>query len=194
MASQRICSVDGCDKPHCAQGYCRAHYKRLKRYGNALGGSTQRGAAQRYFREVVVPYDGTECLIWPFARNAGGYAVIKASAGATMLASRRICEAAYGAPPSDAHEAAHSCGNGANGCVAKRHLGWATSTENKADMLQHGTRMRGGKHVMARLSEADVIAIRERRGKATLKEIASTFGVSAATVSQIQNRRSWSWL
>lgn len=164
------------------------------RYGTALGGRAPYGAAQRYYREVVLPYDGTECLIWPFARNAAGYAVIKSSAGGSMLVSRRICEATYGSPPSDAHEAAHSCGNGANGCVTKHHLGWATSTQNKADMLHHGTRMRGSKHVMARLSEADVLLIRESRGKQPLKMIAATFGVSIATVSEIQNRRSWSWL
>lgn len=29
------CSVDGCDKPHHARGYCRVHYGRIKRTGSA---------------------------------------------------------------------------------------------------------------------------------------------------------------
>lgn len=34
MAKKRICSVEGCGKPHKALGYCVAHYKRFKRNGS----------------------------------------------------------------------------------------------------------------------------------------------------------------
>lgn len=35
MAASRICSVDGCDKPHNSRGYCKKHAARFLRYGDA---------------------------------------------------------------------------------------------------------------------------------------------------------------
>ena len=31
----KTCTIDGCDNPHWAKGYCNKHYTRWKRYGNA---------------------------------------------------------------------------------------------------------------------------------------------------------------
>lgn len=31
------CSVDGCDNPHSARGWCNKHYQRAKRWGDPLG-------------------------------------------------------------------------------------------------------------------------------------------------------------
>lgn len=36
MANQRICSVEVCGKPAKAKGYCTAHYKRMRRWGDPL--------------------------------------------------------------------------------------------------------------------------------------------------------------
>lgn len=33
MATSRICSIPGCDKPVHGHGYCIAHYERWRRYG-----------------------------------------------------------------------------------------------------------------------------------------------------------------
>jgi hypothetical protein len=32
----RLCSIDGCNKPHDARGWCDTHYARWKRFGNPL--------------------------------------------------------------------------------------------------------------------------------------------------------------
>lgn len=37
----RVCSVDGCDRDHCALGYCRSHYARYKK-GQALNAPWKR--------------------------------------------------------------------------------------------------------------------------------------------------------
>jgi len=34
MAKSRICSIDGCGKPHLAKGYCSKHYTRLRLHGD----------------------------------------------------------------------------------------------------------------------------------------------------------------
>lgn len=37
-----ICSVEGCDRPHCARGFCRRHWIRWRRYGDPLAGASFR--------------------------------------------------------------------------------------------------------------------------------------------------------
>ena len=41
------CSVAGCDRPHKARGYCRAHYEQLYRLGFATPRPIRRRAAGR---------------------------------------------------------------------------------------------------------------------------------------------------
>lgn len=37
-----ICTVEGCGKPHEAKGFCKAHYRKFKTYGDPLAGRTKR--------------------------------------------------------------------------------------------------------------------------------------------------------
>lgn len=45
MAEKRLCSVDGCGKPHLARGLCNKHYLRLRIHGHALAGGPERHQA-----------------------------------------------------------------------------------------------------------------------------------------------------
>jgi hypothetical protein len=103
-----------------------------------------------------------------------------------------VCEETHGPAPSPQHEAAHSCGNGSNGCVTKGHLSWKTPTENNADRLIHGTSNRGEQHPMVKLSEDAVRLI--YRDSRTYEVIAADHAISFVTVSDIKRRRSWFWL
>lgn len=38
MASSRICSVEGCNKPVFCRGWCSAHHQRWRKHGDPLGG------------------------------------------------------------------------------------------------------------------------------------------------------------
>ena len=73
MATHRICSIPDCGKRMLAFGFCSAHYNRFKRHGGPLSGAISKGEAQRYFNEVVLPYDGDECLLWPYDCSTSGY-------------------------------------------------------------------------------------------------------------------------
>lgn len=147
-ADFKPCSIAGC-KGNAqggkggAFGYCVKHYKRLKRHGDPLVKGLPRGEAAPFYRDVVVPYDGDECLIWPYARTPAGYGVLDGHK--IKVVSRRLCEEAYGPPPTPKHHAAHSCGNGHLGCVTRRHLSWKTPKENGADRIAH-TLLRKQKH------------------------------------------------
>lgn len=191
MITHPSCSVDGCDGRHYARGRCMNHHRRWLRHGDPLGGRTPNGHSARFLREEVFSYKGDECLVWPFGRGAGGYGKICLN-GRSHLVHRLVCEHVHGAPPSPRHEAAHSCGNGSNGCVNPKHLRWATRTENMADRLMHGAHNRGERNGQARLTEEDVHKIRTLNGRAA--DIARMFGISAATVHSIRDKTTWGWL
>lgn len=36
MVRMRVCSIEGCEKPHEAKGYCKSHYRSLKNHGDPL--------------------------------------------------------------------------------------------------------------------------------------------------------------
>lgn len=147
-----------------------------------------------YFNSVV-PYEGDECLIWPFATSSDGYAKCRfIPGGKEEYVSRVLCEEANGPPPTKSHQAAHSCGNGRSGCVAKRHLAWKTRVENEADKVVHGTSTRGENGSNAKLTRDDVWQIMSLRGSMSQREIANRFDVSKSLINQIHSGKSWSWL
>lgn len=131
------CTILACSDPHYAHGFCKKHYTRLLRHGDPQAGRTPCGDLERFYREVVLPYEGDECIAWPFSRTSSGYGKIYLG-GQHLIVSRLSCEEANGAPPTPEHQAAHSCGNGHLGCVTKRHLSWKTSLGNAADKKHHG--------------------------------------------------------
>lgn len=193
MAAKRICSIPDCGKRYYGGGLCNMHWQRVRKHGDPYGGGTTPGEPLRYLNEIVLLYEGDECLSWPFGKITAGYGTIHFD-GRLCLVSRVVCERVHGPPPTPEHEAAHSCGKGHEGCVAKRHLSWKTSAENKADQLIHGTRPRGSKHGNAKLSNSDVIKIRSLRGKAKQADIAHWFGVDKSVISRVQSGKRWAWL
>lgn len=190
MAKSRICSILDCGKIVEARGWCVAHYNRWCRHGDPLGGGIPRGEAQRYFREVVLAYDGNDCLPWPYDRSTSGYGRLHHN-GKQRNVSRLVCEEFGGPPPTDRHEAAHSCGNGHLGCVTKRHLSWKTSAENSFDRVRHGTSGAGEKNTGAKLTLAQVEEIRALVGHMKQQDIADRFGVSSSLICLIKNGKIW---
>jgi hypothetical protein len=190
MAKSRICSIPDCGKRVEAHGWCVAHYNRWYRHGSPLGGGISKGEALRYFREVVLTYDGTDCLTWPYDCSTSGYGRLHYN-GKQKNVSRLVCEEIEGEPPTECHEAAHSCGNGHLGCVAKRHLSWKTPAENSSDKFEHGTNPAGEKNGGAKLSKKDVAEIRRLLGSMKQQDIADRFCVSSSLVSQIKSGKLW---
>lgn len=192
MPDVRQCSVPGCSKTHLARGLCSAHYYRWKRTGDPLGGRVPPGSLQAWLADHV-SYAGSECLLWPFARNAAGYGVVYFE-GRHTPASRAMCRLAHGEPEAETFEAAHSCGRGTDGCVSPRHLRWDTPVGNSHDRIIHGTTNRGQRNGQAKLSSSDVQAIRGLPKGASLKQAAREHLISIAQVKRIRNRTTWTWL
>lgn len=81
----------------------------------------------------------------------------------------------------------HKCDNKL--CVNPEHLQLGTYADNNNDMKIKGRVSRGQRHYGAKLSDADVVAIRGDRR--TNQKIADQYGVSNSVVSEIKNRRAW---
>lgn len=190
------CRVYGCTgnakQYNTANGYCFKHYQRWKRHGDPLGGRTGTGALMAWL-ESHIDYSGDDCLVWPFARGRAGYGQVTFGDGRSN-ASRVMCILAHGKPPTDGHEAAHSCGKGHEGCVNPRHISWKTPTENHLDKIGHGTSNRGSKMRTSRLKEDDVRYIRTAAGTVSQQELAERFGVDQSHINKIIRRKVWAWL
>lgn len=185
------CPVPGCIKDARSGGMCQAHYDRKRRHGDPLGGGTSPGATEAWL-DAHQDHDGDDCLVWPFSHNGVGYGQATIQGRATT-AHREMCLRRNGPPPSPAHEAAHTCGQGAKGCCNPKHLVWKTRAENQEDRLSHGTDNRGERHYGAKLTAADVVAIRNAHG-AMHKDLAEEYGVGRSTITAIITRQTWAWL
>lgn len=193
MATSRICSIDDCGKSHEAKGFCKAHYERLRRHGDPLGGRTPDGEPIEFYQSVVLTHEGADCLLWPYTRCTNGYGQMVKN-GRLGTVSRILCEDIHGPPPTPEHEAAHSCGNGMSGCVTKRHLSWKTPKENQNDRILHATHSRGERCVTAKLTEVQVREIVALKGHLSQRKIAEKFGVHQVNVGRIHAGTSWGWL
>lgn len=187
----QICPIDGCNRSVRKRGYCANHYEKYVRRAPdfqlvRLGVGTQ----VPWLKEHV-SYVGDDCLKWPFAFYKDGRGQVTIN-NHTLQAHREMCRLAHGEPPTPKHDAAHLCGKGHEGCVNPKHLAWKTHTENMADQLVHGTRIRGEKSPHAVLTEGKVRAIREFAHTCSLEVIADIFGVTSQHVGKIVNRKRWS--
>lgn len=148
------------------------------------------GAPEKALLEAL-KFSGDDCLIWPFQRDQNGYARIFWG-GHKRPVCNVVCEITFGPKPTAEHESAHSCGNGHLGCINPTHLRWATHRENMSDMVEHGSSNRGRKNPRAKLTEKDVVVIRQLAGSSTQRAIARRYNVDPSTISNIVRRRYWS--
>ncbi|RIJ23135.1 hypothetical protein D1227_06425 [Henriciella mobilis] len=140
-------------------------------------------------------HGGTDCLLWPFARNKSGYATIShPDRPGTMIASRMMCIIAHGEPSDPSDYACHDCNNGHLGCVNPKHLRWDDNRGNQMDRVAAGNSNRGSRHGNSKLTESDVRQIRKLAKSLTRQEIAERFDVSVSAIHLIMQGRTWGWL
>jgi DNA-binding transcriptional regulator YiaG len=152
-------------------------------------GKRGQGETVKWLRDRV-GYAEAECLIWPFTRKVDGRGLFGFE-GKHHQAHRFMCELVNGPPPTPAHDAAHSCGRGHDGCVHPKHLSWKTKTENQKDRRRHGTKSASSWRWRPKLTPADVIAIRKYKGPMTQAKMAEVYGVTDATIRDVKSGKSW---
>lgn len=131
MTDKETCSVEVCERPAHAKGFCNAHYRRLLETGDVDAGrpimsmpSPRTTASQRLDANSKRADDG--CLEWQGFRNRHGYGETY-SGGSRKMAHRMAYELVHGPIPSGRY-VDHICGNTA--CIEVSHLRLATPGEN----------------------------------------------------------------
>jgi hypothetical protein len=180
-----LCKAEGCQKPVRSRGMCGAHYQLWKRFGDLFPRAASNHAGAEFISRAI-QYRGDDCLLWPYGKNAG-YGSVQLD-GHSQRAHRIVCEAVYGPPPFSNADAAHACGMRA--CCNPSHLRWDTRKGNMADGLIHGTRRLGERVPIAKLTAADVIAIRSQPNR-TQVDLAQEYSVSESNICMIRNRKRW---
>lgn len=144
--------------------------------------------AERFWRKVSRP-GMLECWEWQGSFLRRGYGQFSVSHASTCHAHRMAYLLTF--PEWDGKGfVCHRCDNPP--CCNPAHLFVGTHQENMRDMIAKGRKiiMRGTAHGRGRLTEADILEIRQ--STKTGIELAAEFGVSQSHISGIRHRRFWS--
>jgi hypothetical protein len=149
---------------------------------------------ERFWSKVDKKSDD-ECWEWTASKTKDGYGYFHPHGTETVLAHRQSYEMFVGKIPKGMY-VCHHCDNPP--CVNPNHLFLGNQLDNMRDMLNKGrkTRKQGIQHPKAKLTENDVLFIRETRINKThsQKELATMFNVAVITIDRVSNRRNWKHL
>lgn len=187
----------------CGCGRVAGPPKRPDRWLGYLKGHhvSARSLADRFWAKVEKT-DG--CWFWRGYRRPDGYGEISdGTPRHRKLRTHRVAWELTNGPIPGGLEACHRCDTPA--CVRPDHLFLGTQADNIRDMWtkNRGTRagrgrvghpgIRGEANVHAKLTAADVAAIRRRYATGTVKQstLAHEYGLTQSGISRIVLRKSW---
>lgn len=123
--TKRTCSVDGCDRPTIALGWCTRHYQRWQKHGHpTVDLSPDAKAARTLEAKGLAISNG--CTVWAgyIARNGYGYMSFRG----VRTEAHRVAWTLANGPIPDGMEIDHRCHNRA--CMNADHLRLATTSQN----------------------------------------------------------------
>ncbi len=138
-----------------------------------------------------------ECWEWTGLRMNKGYGQISVAADLShtrMLRAHRVAWELMRTPIPGGLCVLHHCDNRL--CCNPDHLFLGTHADNVADRVAKGRSAKGANAGMAKLREADVLAIRRAYadGGVTQKQLGIRYGVTKSAVQSIISGKTWDWL
>ncbi len=124
----------------------------------------------------------------PMARESGHLFVTSGTKSKKLYVHRAVLLTFVGKPGTQ-QETRHLDGDPKNNDLS--NLRWGTSLENAADRRRHGRLPVGEKSASAKLAECDVADIRRLRSTATLRSLATKFGVSHTAIRRAALGITW---
>lgn len=155
---------------------------RRRRYGGTI--------EERLRGFQIVHDDPDACFGWAGDFNKAGYGTFGFN-GKTVQAHRCSLELKLGRRLACDELTRHMCHNPP--CTNPRHLLPGSSTDNVNDMVAAGRQAHGEGSASHKLTESDVLAIREAalRGPVDCRVFGDLFGVHATTIGKVLRGRSW---
>lgn len=187
----RKCSINDCDKPFVARGFCGAHYMEARRANQSFSVVRPHGSLEeRFFRKV----DKTEkCWVWIGNTSRNGYGSIQSGGkGSPTLSAHRLSYEMHKGQIPDGLVVMHSCDNPS--CVNPDHLSVGTFKENTHDMIAKGRKRtvapKGTSNGKAKLNDDLVRYIRQSDKNAA--SIARELRLSENCIRGVRTGRTWS--
>jgi len=176
------CTVEGCDKPQEARGWCHRHYTYWR--ANGRPEPIRISDHDRFWSQVD---KSGECWLWMGSRNANGYGMFQFQ-GRRERAHRVSFLFEYGDYPKP--YGCHTCDTPQ--CVRPDHIKAGTAYDNTRDRVVRNRQLRGEQVPTAKLTASDVLKIHELLDQGVIhKEIGKRFGVVATTISNIRTGKIW---
>lgn len=219
--SKRKCSIESCESPHRAKGYCSIHYKEAKRKG-ALSGPTcsvegcekpvnGRGLCASHYHHAKVQGELPDIVkLTPEEKFLSMHEVCPETGCWNWVKGTDTC--GYGifypygaaAPKIRAHrysymihkgpipEGLYVCHTCDNpGCVNPDHLWLGTHTENMRDKERKGRGHDRSGSSNVKAKITEEIALEIYNAEGTNKEIGARFGLDHQLVYRIRTKRMW---
>lgn len=199
-AESDTCLATGCDRPHAARGMCASHSRRAKSGDNSeapIRGRKQAGMSVLdvflLFVEGDDPPSDDSPWLWTgnsragTVKGQGGYGSFRFKRK-KMLAHRVSYELFVGPIP-EGLVVRHR--NDTPLDVNPRNLILGTQRQNMQDKIDRSRQARGVNLPQHKLTELDVVSIRDAWPGISQRELARRYGVCGPTVSNVVNRRTW---
>lgn len=136
-----------------------------------------------------IPEPNSGCFLWCGPVDSYGYGILVTPS--RKWKAHRLSLMLHHSLPAPGMEACHSCDVPA--CINPGHLFWGSHAQNMADARAKGRNRNvprlGVDHHKAKITEADVLAIRASREASTAT--ARQYGLDPSTIRDIRRRKIW---
>jgi hypothetical protein len=129
-----------------------------------------------------------ECWLWTGVKDTDGYGICFYKGKAKR--AHRVSFEVYKMVPTPGLVICHTCKN--KHCIAPNHLEEGTLQKNMLDKWRDGTMPAGEKNYNAKLTQLQVIEI--RNSNKSNKELSIDYNITAGYIASLKARRAWSWL
>lgn len=190
--SNSTCSIEGCERPRRARGWCMWHYDRNRRFGDPTAKSHRDpNNTLEDFLELYTPKDlpADVCWDWTGSCDDKGYGRFKLR-GAFNFAHRASYTVHVG-PIADGLFIRHDCDRPV--CVNPAHLQPGTQAQNVEDSILRGRHTRGTTQGLSKVTEDDVLEIRRlhAEGGWSYPALGQKFGLTGTSIGYIVRRHTW---
>jgi hypothetical protein len=148
------------------------------------------GLIERIRQHAIASADANACHGWSGYTNENGYAVVNFG-GRVVLAHKSVLEQKLGRKLRDGEVSRHTCH--VRHCTNERHLVPGSQADNVRDMVEAGRSLIGEADPASKLTERDVLDIRERAslGRVNYEALGRLHGVTGACIKKVIKGKTW---